>query len=50
MITDDKKSRMAPRHDAPPGLEQDSHGNTIPIDQRTLDDQKKARGKEPHED
>jgi len=44
---EDKKSRMAPRHDAPPGLEQDSHGNTIPIDQRTRDDQEKARGKTP---
>lgn len=43
--TDDKKPRMAPRHDAPPGLEQDARGNTIPIDQRTQDDQDKARGK-----
>jgi hypothetical protein len=45
--TDHKKPRMAPRHDAPPGLEQDSKGNTIPIDQRTPDDQEKARGKKP---
>jgi hypothetical protein len=39
----DKKSRMAPRRDAPPGLEQDGHGNTIPVDQRTQDDREKAR-------
>jgi hypothetical protein len=42
-----RKARMAPRHDAPPGLEQDSQGNTIPVDQRTPDDQEKARGKTP---
>ena len=35
--------KMAPRHDAPPGLEQDSLGNTIPLDQRTQEDQQKAR-------
>ena len=44
---DANKPRMAPRHDAPPGLEQDDQGNTIPIDQRTQDDQEKARGKKP---
>jgi len=44
---DAKKSRMAPRHDAPPGLEQDSQGNTIPIDQRTQDDREKVRGEKP---
>ena len=38
-----KKPRMAPRHDAPPGLEQDSLGNTIPLEQRTQEDQQKAR-------
>ena len=38
-----KKARMAPRRDAPPGLEQDARGNTIPIDKRTADDQEKAR-------
>ena len=37
------KPRMAPRADSPPGLEQDGEGNTIPIDQRTKDDQEKAR-------
>ena len=36
-------SKMAPRKDAPPGLEQDSHGSTIPVSQRTKDDQEKAR-------
>jgi len=36
-------SRMAPRKDAPPGLEQDGHGNTIPVSQRTQEDQEKAR-------
>lgn len=38
-----RKPRMAPRHDAPPGLEQDSLGNTIPLEKRTEDDQQKAR-------
>ena len=33
---------MAPRKDAPPGLEQDSHGKTIPLSQRTKDDREKA--------
>jgi hypothetical protein len=36
-------SRMASRKDAPPGLEQDSQGNTIPVSQRTQEDQQKAR-------
>jgi hypothetical protein len=36
-------SKMAPRKDAPPGLEQDGHGDTIPVSQRTKDDQEKAR-------
>ena len=35
--------RMAPRKDAPPGLEQDGHGNTIPVSQRTQEDREKAR-------
>jgi hypothetical protein len=42
------KAKMAPRHDAPPGLEQDSHGNTIPLDQRTEEDQQKARAAAQH--
>jgi hypothetical protein len=37
-----KKPRMAPRPEAPPGLEQDSHGDVIPLSQRTKDDQEKA--------
>lgn len=37
-----KKPKMAPRADAPPGLEQDSQGNVIPLAQRTKDDQEKA--------
>ena len=36
-------TRMAPRKDAPPGLEQDGRGNTIPLSQRTPEDQEKAR-------
>jgi hypothetical protein len=38
-----KKTKMAPRSDAPPGLEQDSYGNTIPLAQRTEEDRQKAR-------
>jgi hypothetical protein len=41
--SESKKKKMAPRQDAPPGLEQDSQGNTIPLDRRTQDDQDKAR-------
>lgn len=37
------QTRMAPHADAPAGLEQDSHGKTIPLSQRTQDDQEKAR-------
>jgi hypothetical protein len=36
-------SKMAPRKDAPAGLEQDGRGNTIPVSQRTQEDQEKAR-------
>ncbi len=35
-------ARMAPRHDAPPGLETDGHGNVIPLGQRTREDRDKA--------
>jgi len=38
-----KRSKMAPRSDSPPGLEQDGRGNTIPVAQRTEEDRKKAR-------
>jgi len=38
-----KKARMAPRSDAPPGLEQDGCGNTIPLAERTAEGQRKAR-------
>ena len=38
-----KKSRMAPQPSAPPGLEQDAHGNAIPFEERTEEDQEKAR-------
>jgi hypothetical protein len=38
-----QKARMAPQKNAPPGLEQDSHGDVIPLDQRTEDDKEKAR-------
>lgn len=39
-----KKARMAPQPSAPPGLEQDAHGNPIPFEQRTEEDQELARG------
>ena len=44
----DKKAKMAPRHDAPPGLEQDGQSNTIPLAQRTEEDQQKARAAVQH--
>ena len=37
------KAKMAPLQEAPPGLEQDGHGNPIPLDQRTAENQQKAR-------
>jgi len=38
-----KKAKMAPQPSAPPGLEQDSHGNAIPFEQRTPEDRILAR-------
>ena len=38
-----KKAKMAPQPSAPPGLEQDQHGNAIPFEQRTEEDQEKVR-------
>jgi hypothetical protein len=38
-----KKAKMAPRPDAPPGLEQDGQGNPIPFEQRTEENQQKVR-------
>ncbi len=38
-----RKTKMAPRAEAEPGLEQDGKGNVIPLSQRTKDDQEKAR-------
>lgn len=38
-----RKARMAPNPSAPPGLEQDSQGNAIAFEQRTEEDQEKAR-------
>jgi hypothetical protein len=35
-------TKMAPLQEAPPGLEQDSHGNPIPLSQRTKENQQKA--------
>ena len=32
-----------PEKEARPGLEQDGHGNTIPLSQRTQQDREKAR-------
>jgi hypothetical protein len=43
-MSDDHKAKMAPRADSPPGLETDGHGNVIPLEQRTQEDQDKARG------
>jgi len=37
------KARMAPLKEAPPGLEQDGEGHVIPLEQRTAEDQEKAR-------
>lgn len=37
------KPKMAPSSDAPPGIETDDKGNTIPFDQRTEDDKKKTQ-------
>ena len=34
---------MAPQPSAPPGLEQDERGNAIPFEERTEEDQEKAR-------
>lgn len=39
-----KRPRMAIPSEAPPGIEQDGKGNLIPFEQRTKDDQEKARG------
>lgn len=36
------KARMAPLASSPPGQEQDSRGNVIPLPQRTKDDREKA--------
>ncbi|MEO8301104.1 MAG: hypothetical protein ABI608_04880 [Rhizomicrobium sp.] len=38
-----KKAKMAPLPSAPPGLEQDNHGNAIPFEERTPEDQEKVR-------
>lgn len=43
-MTQDHKAKMAPRADAPPGIETDGHGNVIPLSQRTPEDQAKAKG------
>jgi hypothetical protein len=39
---DGKKTKMAPHPTAPPGLEQDARGNTIPLERRTEEDKEKA--------
>ena len=36
------RARMAPLASSSPGQEQDSHGNVIPLPQRTKDDREKA--------
>lgn len=42
-----KRARMAPLPESPPGQEQDAHGNVIPFEQRTKDDQERARSGKP---
>lgn len=51
-MADDRKARMQPKPDAPPGLETDGKGNVIPFDQRTRDDREAARSslKDPEGD
>jgi len=44
-MADDHKTKMQPRSDAPPGLETDGHGNVIPFEKRTKEDQAKAAGR-----
>jgi hypothetical protein len=39
----EKKARMAPLPESPPGQEQDGKGDVIPLSQRTKDDQEKAQ-------
>jgi hypothetical protein len=38
----EKRTKMAPHSDAPPGMEQDGRGNVIPFAQRTKEDQEKT--------
>ena len=38
----EKRAKMAPHRDAPPGMEQDGRGNVIPFAQRTKEDQEKT--------
>jgi hypothetical protein len=40
--TDPHRAKMAPRADAPPGLETDGEGNMIPYAQRTQEDKIKV--------
>jgi hypothetical protein len=37
------KGKMHPRPGSPPGMETDGEGREIPLDQRTEEDQEKAR-------
>lgn len=37
------KPKMSVKHDTPPGLELDEHGNPIPFDKRTEGDKEKVR-------
>jgi hypothetical protein len=40
----DKKPKMAVQKDSPPGIELDGEAHVIPLEQRTKEDQEKARG------
>jgi hypothetical protein len=41
--TDAKKPKMAVHKDSPPGIELDGEAHVIPLEQRTKEDQEKAR-------
>jgi hypothetical protein len=41
--SDTNKFKMKPKPGSPPGLETDGKGNVIPLEQRTQEDQAKAK-------
>jgi hypothetical protein len=42
--TEGHKPKMAVQKDSPPGIELDGEAHVIPLEQRTKEDQEKARG------